>query len=550
MKFSQGTPLQSGAYIVDNLLRSSESVEIYLGHNAASNEKIMIHRLLDSLSGYSDIFLEKARAYAAAPESVFVRLIDAFTEGDDTCLITGDISGTPLGIQFPGQTDETTARRIIASLANSVNMLHRLGYPVLSLSPESVYIDVAGQPVITEFSLPIPLICDNGANNPYAAHERYGATGRNNPTHDLYSLGAIYYRLITGQNPPDVSIICERGLEYPPEVSDETADIIDKALDPRPANRFSSADEFIAALSGNSVSTGSMLSYYSPDASHDSAPATKPATAPAPEPLPEADAPKNVTPAPVAEESKTIENEPKPQPIPEPRPTENAATPQPVTPQPVTPQPVSTPPMPPAPPVPQPRQETEPEPKITAVPPAKTKKSSGSRSLIAIGGLVVVGVIAGAAYLFWPDNATSAASADLSAPVLPDTPENNTLTDSLLTIGVSKFLYTGPVNASGLPEGQGLAKYQGGQWESYEGEWTEGVWNGSGKLIYTNGDIFEGTFAEGTFAEGKYLIQPDQAGKGSYFTGTFKNGTPFEGTWYQPDGKAFQKVSGGNTTFL
>ncbi|MDE5686148.1 MAG: hypothetical protein K2I26_06270, partial [Paramuribaculum sp.] len=372
MKFSQGTPLQSGAYIVDNLLRSSESVEIYLGHNAASNEKIIIHRLLDNLSGYSDIFLEKARAYAAAPESVFVRLIDAFTEGDDTCLITGDISGTPLGIQFPGQTDETTARRIIAALANSVNILHRLGYPVLSLSPESVYIDVAGQPVITEFSLPIPLICDNGANNPYAAHQRYGTTGRNNPTHDLYSLGAIYYRLITGQNPPDVRIICERGLEYPPEVSDETADIIDKALDPRPANRFSSADEFIAALSGNSVSTGSMLSYYSPDTSPNSAPATKPAPepAPAPEPLPEADAPKNVTPAPVAKEPKTIENEPKPQPIPEPRPTENAATPQPVTPQPVTRQPVSTPPMPPAPPAPQPRQETEPEPEITAAPPA------------------------------------------------------------------------------------------------------------------------------------------------------------------------------------
>ncbi len=544
MKFSQGTTLQSGVYIVDNFLRSSEAVEIYLGHNAASNEKIMIHRLLDSLSGYSDIFLEKARAYAQAPESAFVRLIDAFIEGDDACLITGDISGTPLGRQFPGQTDETTARRIIASLANSVNILHRLGYPVLSLSPESVYINVDGQPVITEFSLPIPLISENSTTNTYAARERYGATGRNNPTHDLYSLGAIYYRLITGQTPPEVSIIQERGLEYPPEVSDETADIIDKALDPRPANRFSSADEFIAAISGNTGSTGSMLSYYS----HAAEPA------PAPEPLPKADVPVDVTPTPVAEEPKTIENKPKPQPIPEPHPTGNAVTPQPVATPPVPP----TPPAPPAPAAPaapaapQSRQapEPEPEPEITAAPPAKTKKSSGLRSLIAIGGLVVVGIIAGVAYVFWPDSATSTASSDLAAPVLPDTPENDTLTDSLLTVGVSKFLYTGPVNASGLPEGQGLAKYQGGQWQSYEGEWTEGIWNGSGKLIYTNGDIFEGTFVEGTFAEGKYLIQPDQTGKGSYFSGTFKNGTPFEGSWYQPDGKAFQKVSGGNTTFL
>ncbi|MDE6487892.1 MAG: hypothetical protein K2L46_01290 [Paramuribaculum sp.] len=486
MKFPQGTAIHSGTYIVDSPLRNSECVEIYIGHNAVSNEKILIHRLHDSLSGYADLLMEKAKAYAAVPETAFNKIIDFFNEGDDSFLITAYCNGETLDRHFSHPVDETTARDFITKLAVTVGNLHLTGHPVLALSPESIHISETGSPVITEFSLPVPQIADSDKSDPYAAPERFGTTGRNSFSHDLYSLGAIHYRLITGQTPPPTGIIKERGLDYPPSVSSQTAGIIDQTLAPQAVNRFASIDEYLTALS-----------------------------------VAWASAPKT-TAGPTAE-SETI--------------NETAPT-------------LPAEPIPPTPPIPTEPKTCINEPETMAEPDDSAKKSALGRTLIAIGGLVIVGIITGVAYVFWLDSPAADTPAAMAAPVLPDKPENETLTDSLISNGTSKFRYTGPVNASGLPEGTGSADYRNGQWKSYEGEWSEGVWNGNGKLVYANGDIFEGSFDNGSFNEGKYMIQPDSAGKGSYFTGTFKNGTPFNGTWHQPDGKAFQKVTNGETTFL
>jgi len=58
--------------------------------------------------------------------------------------------------------------------------------------------------------------------------------------------------------------------------------------------------------------------------------------------------------------------------------------------------------------------------------------------------------------------------------------------------------------------------------ESYEGNWINGYQTGKGKLtLHTVGKIYEGDFTNGRFdGEGTY-----SSNDGSYYTGGFKNGT-------------------------
>lgn len=108
-----------------------------------------------------------------------------------------------------------------------------------------------------------------------------------------------------------------------------------------------------------------------------------------------------------------------------------------------------------------------------------------------------------------------------------------TVTNQELTIGtLGKCKYTGPVNAEGLPHGQGTAVFDNHR--TYEGPFVNGVAEGPyATFTFENGDIFQGLFKNNEFAQGRYTVKQD----GSYFSGAFKNGEPAEGNWYDKNDK-------------
>lgn len=83
---------------------------------------------------------------------------------------------------------------------------------------------------------------------------------------DIFSVGALYYHLLNGLPPyfteisdyragnTDIEEIIsaerEKPLHFDEEIDEQTRAIIQKALQPSPENRFQSAEEFIAVLSG------------------------------------------------------------------------------------------------------------------------------------------------------------------------------------------------------------------------------------------------------------------------------------------------------------
>jgi hypothetical protein len=61
--------------------------------------------------------------------------------------------------------------------------------------------------------------------------------------------------------------------------------------------------------------------------------------------------------------------------------------------------------------------------------------------------------------------------------------------------------YVGAVGADGLPEGEGRMAYSGGG--SYAGSWHAGQWHGAGTLVRPDGQIVRGTFERGHLVKGE-----------------------------------------------
>ena len=108
---------------------------------------------------------------------------------------------------------------------------------------------------------------------------------------------------------------------------------------------------------------------------------------------------------------------------------------------------------------------------------------------------------------------------------------------------LAEYVYTGPVNKDGKPNGIGEAIFTPDgkpDGRSYRGPFRNGNLTGDSEAVYifTNGDVFKGTFKNNVFEKGTITL----AESGESFQGTFKDGQPSVGTWYRKDGKKLQDV--------
>jgi len=158
-----------------------------------------------------------------------------------------------------GEAVEIT-RQILAGarFAHGRGIVHR------DLKPQNVLVDREGRARVTDFG-----IARAGASEITATGSVLGTAQYLSPeqaqgleltaTSDLYSIGVILYEALTGQVPFDadtpVAVALKQVSEQPrppsalnPQVSPALDAVVLRALAKDPANRFQSADEFIAAL--------------------------------------------------------------------------------------------------------------------------------------------------------------------------------------------------------------------------------------------------------------------------------------------------------------
>ena len=129
-----------------------------------------------------------------------------------------------------------------------------------------------------------------------------------------------------------------------------------------------------------------------------------------------------------------------------------------------------------------------------------------------------------------------------SAPAIPVSVTDHPFTNAVL----GEYLYTGPVDSEGQPDGEGKAvfvKNKDQEALSYSGPFVHGVMQGTGaSFTFITGDTFNGSFGEDNhFLEG--VLTKKESGE--YFEGSFKDGVPLNGVWYDKNGKKLQDVKNG-----
>ena len=360
MKLQEGSTLKTGLYTVDRYIYSTDICEVYSGRLTSTGQKIRIHRLKDEFAENTEPFLEKARILSSVSDPSLAVIADAFAEGTTGAFVTIESEGSSLeSLTMGKRMAPERAEDIFRRIAAATQKVHAAGQTLLDLSPETVTVTFSGMPVITDFAIPVLPDGASSQTNPYYAPERYEAHGSATVETDIYSLGAILYRMIVGENPPLSKEIKDAGIDYPDNIPFELADLIDKAMEPRPNNRFYSVANMVADLGGAQPQTVSPT-----------APQPQPEPAPKPEPEPVSEPQPTPEPQPAPKPQPAPASAPQPQPQPEPEP-EPEPTPKPVSePQPAPkPQPVPAPePQPTPEPVPEPQPQPEPAPQPTPKP--------------------------------------------------------------------------------------------------------------------------------------------------------------------------------------
>lgn len=165
------------------------------------------------------------------------------------------------------------AKNIILSVLNGLNYLHNKQIIHNDITNQNVMLDLSGNvaiPKIIDFGYARFLKQTNkdflkeGLNLFYTANETFNKVFSFQS--DIYTVGALYYHLLTGLPPYFIEIskyksdkiqleeviLDERNkpLKFSDKIDEQTQNIIRKALQPKAENRFKSAKEFIQALNG------------------------------------------------------------------------------------------------------------------------------------------------------------------------------------------------------------------------------------------------------------------------------------------------------------
>ncbi|MGU3480163.1 protein kinase domain-containing protein, partial [Methylobacterium sp. D48H] len=215
-------------------------------------------------------FLEEARLMARFRHSRLVH-VRRFFEMHGTGYIVLDYeSGTTLGERLSeGPLDEADLRRVLTGVLDGLEVLHEQAILHRDLKPSNVMLRADGSPVIIDFgaardfrgrhSRSVTAIASPG----YSPPEQYGVGGQQGPWTDLYALGAIAYRCVSGVAPTDSL----RRLRNDPLVpaselaagryDDALLRTIDWMMRIDEAERPSSVQSVRDALAGSSIPQGS-----------------------------------------------------------------------------------------------------------------------------------------------------------------------------------------------------------------------------------------------------------------------------------------------------
>ena len=273
--FQAGSKL--GVYEVVGLIGRGGMAEVYKGQHSTLSRTVAIKVLPPDLAEQADFrkrFEREARLIAALNHPNIVRLFD-FGEADGTYFmvmeyIAGDSLAAMLRARGPLPLDES--RTLLCEVASALSYAHQQGIVHRDVKPSNVMVQPdpsgggPGRAILTDFG--IARLAGSGTRitstglvgtfdymSPEQIRDAKDVDGRA----DIYSLGVMSFQVLTGRLPfqaGNAGALLIAHLQQPapdprtirPELPEEVADALLKALEKDPDRRFETADAFARAL--------------------------------------------------------------------------------------------------------------------------------------------------------------------------------------------------------------------------------------------------------------------------------------------------------------
>jgi serine/threonine protein kinase/tetratricopeptide (TPR) repeat protein len=205
-------------------------------------------------------FLQERQFLASLKHPSIVHLIDAgSTENGRPYLVMEYVDGVPIDAYCKG-TSVAQRLRLFLEVCDGVSHAHQHLIIHRDLKPSNILVDASGQPKLLDFGI-AKVLDETGSSNPttellmtpgYASPEQINGTLQTTAT-DVYSLGAVLYKLLTGRSPHDGDRVADRiagrstivpATRLDPSLPGDVDSILSKALRHEPEERYVSVEAF------------------------------------------------------------------------------------------------------------------------------------------------------------------------------------------------------------------------------------------------------------------------------------------------------------------
>jgi len=196
-----------------------------------------------------------------------VRVYDSFEENNTAYIVMEYLNGETLESRIDriSKVPYQEAVKMIMPLAEALKRVHSAGIIHRDIAPDNIFITEDGKVKLIDFgaaryavspdSRSLSVLIKAG----YSPEEQYSSHGEQGPHTDVYALGAVLYRMITGEIPPDAlerRAYCEKNRKdilipvstLSPDVPENIQNALYNAMNIRIEDRTANVDDFITEL--------------------------------------------------------------------------------------------------------------------------------------------------------------------------------------------------------------------------------------------------------------------------------------------------------------
>ena len=243
-----------GAYTIVAPIGEGGMGTVWLGERADGEiqRKVAIKFLAGSYrQGWRDRFFRERQLLASLSHPSIVHLLDAGHAPDGRpYLVMEYVDGDPIDV-YAARVSISERLKLFLQVCEGVSYAHQRLIIHRDLKPSNIVVDNTGHPKVLDFG--IAKLLDDAADSTrtvdrlltpaYASPEqRHG--GVQTTATDIYSLGAVLYKLLTAQTPGQTSVASRLN----PSVPRDADYILRKALRDEPEQRYGSVDAFASDI--------------------------------------------------------------------------------------------------------------------------------------------------------------------------------------------------------------------------------------------------------------------------------------------------------------